>query len=113
MNSHVNFSTKQIKTIIDHAIENKLVSEEHGTDILERYNGHTRKIDMYTNFHVNTCLMYFGFKVIGVEGCFSHADVKNINEMFNNWLADAHAHAEDRYNYTEEINQAYYERRGY
>jgi hypothetical protein len=109
----LNYTNKQVKNIIDHAINNDLVFEEHGIDIMERYMSHTKRMNIYTNEHLNGCLLYFGFKVIGIKGCFTYDDVDHIKAMFNNWLADSEAEAEDRYNYTEEINQAYYERRGY
>jgi len=71
--------------------------------------GHTKKMNIYTNEHLNGCLLYFGFKVIGIEGCFTYADVDHIKGMFDNWLADAEN--EHCYNMQAEADDAYFARK--
>jgi hypothetical protein len=81
--SHINFSTKQAIIIFEQAEKNGYEPE------WKHINYHLKKDDMYTNFHLNVELMYWGFKLIGVEGCFTNQDVEHLNEMYNNWLIEA------------------------
>jgi hypothetical protein len=94
--SSIQFSTKQAIVIFKQA-------EKQGYEPAWKHiNSILKKDDMYTNFHLNTELMYWGFELIGVKGCFSYADIDILNEMYNNWLEE----------YEEEIQTSKYDKVG-
>ena len=78
--SSIQFSTKQAVIIFKQA-------EKNGYEpAWGHINAILKKDDIYTNFHLNVELQYWGFELIGVKGCFSYDDIDTLNEMYNKWL---------------------------
>jgi len=78
--SSIQFSTKQAVIIFKQA-------EKNGYEPAWKHiNSILKKDDIYTNFHLNVELQYWGFELIGVKGCFTYDDIDTLNEMYNNWL---------------------------
>jgi hypothetical protein len=94
--SHINFSTQNAIIIFEMA--EKLGYEPN----LVHVNKIIMENNRYTNFHLNVELMYWGFEIIGVKGCFSYSDIDILNEMYNNWIEE----------YEEEIEISQYDKVG-
>ena len=81
--ANLQFSTKQAIIIFEQA-------EKQGYEPAWRHINSILKDDnIYTNFHLNIELQYWGFELIGVKGCFTNQDIEHLNEMYNNWLIEA------------------------